>query len=90
MVLAIKRASKVRTYTARPRPDVRFPDGRAVDAADVKYTYDSVCDPLVGSRYRQHCPLELSIVQARHGMGGAAVPDGGTILHHVAHGGTAS
>ena len=42
-----------RTYVATLRADVRFPDGRAVDAEDVRYTFDSVRDPLLGSPYRR-------------------------------------
>jgi peptide/nickel transport system substrate-binding protein len=42
-----------RTYLATLRADVRFPDGKAVDAQDVKYTFDSVRDPLLASPYRR-------------------------------------
>jgi peptide/nickel transport system substrate-binding protein len=41
------------TYLATLRPDARFPDGKAVDAEDVRYTFDSVRDPLLASPYRK-------------------------------------
>jgi peptide/nickel transport system substrate-binding protein len=41
------------TYLARLRPDARFSDGQAVTAEDVKYTFDSIRDPLLGSFFRK-------------------------------------
>jgi peptide/nickel transport system substrate-binding protein len=41
------------TYRARLRPQARFSDGRLVTAADVKYTFDSFRDPLLGSPFRK-------------------------------------
>jgi peptide/nickel transport system substrate-binding protein len=41
------------SYRARLRADARFPDGRPVDAEDVRYTFDSVRDPLLGASMRQ-------------------------------------
>jgi peptide/nickel transport system substrate-binding protein len=41
------------SYVARLRPGVRFSDGTPVTADDVKYTFDSVRDPLLGGLYRK-------------------------------------
>jgi peptide/nickel transport system substrate-binding protein len=41
------------TYLARLRPDARFSDGTPVTADDVKYTFDSFRDPLLGSPFRK-------------------------------------
>jgi len=38
-----------RTYTFHLRPDVRFHDGKAVTAADFKYSWERACDPATGS-----------------------------------------
>jgi peptide/nickel transport system substrate-binding protein len=40
-------------YVARLRPNARFSDGQSVTSLDVKYTFDSIRDPLLGSPYRQ-------------------------------------
>ncbi len=42
-----------RTWIARLRQDARFPDGRPVDAEDVRHTFATVMDPLMGSPYRK-------------------------------------
>ena len=52
-----------RTYLATLRADARFPDGRAVEAEDVRYTFDSVRDPLLGSPYRKTWDEILSSVE---------------------------
>lgn len=39
------RALDERTYAVRVRPGVAFHDGKALTAADVQYTYESVLDP---------------------------------------------
>jgi peptide/nickel transport system substrate-binding protein len=41
------------SYLVTLRPDARFADGRPVDAEDVRYTFASVRDPLLGSPYRK-------------------------------------
>jgi peptide/nickel transport system substrate-binding protein len=52
-----------RTYLAVLRADARFPDGKAVDADDVRYTFDSVRDPLLGSPYRKTWSENLAAVE---------------------------
>jgi peptide/nickel transport system substrate-binding protein len=52
-----------RTYLATLSPLARFPDGKAVDAEDVRYTFDSVRDPLLGSPYRKAWTEILSAVE---------------------------
>jgi peptide/nickel transport system substrate-binding protein len=42
-----------RTYVARLRAQARFSDGSPVTADDVKYTFDSFVDPLLGSPFRK-------------------------------------
>jgi peptide/nickel transport system substrate-binding protein len=49
---AIDREDDV-TYLARLRPEARFSDGSPVTAEDVKYTFDSVRDPALGSPFRK-------------------------------------
>ncbi len=41
------------TWVARLRPDARFPDGRVLDAEDVRYTFTSMSDPYLGSPWRK-------------------------------------
>lgn len=41
------------TWEAHLRPDARFADGSSVTADDVKYTFDSVRDPRLGSFFRK-------------------------------------
>lgn len=38
-------------YVVRLRPDLRFSDGSALDAADVVATFESIVSPALGSRY---------------------------------------
>jgi len=52
-----------RTYLAVLRADARFPDGKPVDAEDVRYTFDSVRDPLLGSPYRKTWDETLTSVE---------------------------
>jgi peptide/nickel transport system substrate-binding protein len=52
-----------RTYLATLRADARFPDGKAVGADDVRYTFDSVRDPLLGSPYRKTWDQILASVE---------------------------
>jgi peptide/nickel transport system substrate-binding protein len=40
-------------YVARLRPNARFSDGQPVTSLDVKYTFDAIRDPQLGSPYRQ-------------------------------------
>jgi peptide/nickel transport system substrate-binding protein len=51
------------TYVARLRADVRFSDGTAVTADDVKYTFDSFRDPLLGSTFRKTWDESLAAVE---------------------------
>jgi peptide/nickel transport system substrate-binding protein len=53
-----------RTYLVTLRADARFPDGKRVDADDVRYTFDSVRDPLLGSPYRKTWTEILAAVEA--------------------------
>jgi peptide/nickel transport system substrate-binding protein len=52
LAASIERESDV-SYLVTLREDARFPDGRAVDADDVAYTFASVRDPALGSPYRK-------------------------------------
>jgi len=46
-------AESALAYRARLRDGSRFPDGRALDAEDVRYTFDSVRDPLLATSGRK-------------------------------------
>lgn len=52
------------TYVATLREDARFPDGRAVEAEDVRYTFASVLDPELGSPYRGALAEVIEAVEA--------------------------
>src|SRR5207237_3194147 len=52
-----------RSFVFRLRPDFRFPDGRAVTAADVKATYEAVRDPALASPKRAALAV-LSAIEA--------------------------
>ncbi len=56
------------TYLARLRSGARFPDGRAVDAEDVRYTFESIRQPALGSPFRKSWEdilARVEIVDAR-------------------------
>lgn len=54
-------------YRVTLRPDLRFSDGSALDAADVVATFESVLDPNLGSRYAStYAPIERVVALDRH------------------------
>src|SRR5437867_1032903 len=59
-----------RSFVFRLRPDFRFPDGRAVTAADVKATYEAVRDPALASPKRA----------ALAGLAAVEAPDPATVV----------
>jgi len=68
-----------RTYTFHLRKDVRFHDGKAVTAADFKYSLERVCDPRLASKV---APTYLGdIVGVKEVLAGKAKEIAGLRLH---------
>jgi peptide/nickel transport system substrate-binding protein len=59
----VREGDEARSYVATLRQGLRFSDGSPVTSADVKYTFDSVLDPKLGSPYRKTWEQRLAAVE---------------------------